>query len=90
MASDYLAKFVVIGFYSENQEVGTAAERQEWSDDVFERYNAHIVDACQQAGLEVSEESRSIMAVMATMAPGGTNKSRAGRAVTAYLEYRGV
>ncbi len=90
MASDYLAKYILIGYYNENQEAGTKAERDEWSEDVFTRYNHHIVEAAQQAGLEVSEESRSIMAVLATMAPGASPKTRAGRAVNAYLLYRGV
>ena len=90
MASDYLAKFILIGYYNENQDSGTKAERDEWSDDVFTRYNHHILDAAKQAGLEVSEESRSIMAVLASMAAGASPKTRAGQAVTAYLRYRGV
>ena len=90
MASDYLAKYVLIAYYAQNQEAGTRQEREEFSDDIFERFDHHIVDAARKAGLELSDESRTIMAVLASMAPGGSPKSRAGNAVQAYLEYRGV
>ena len=90
MASDYLSKYVLIGYFNENQEAGTAAERTDWSDDAFDRYDAHIVAAATQAGLDVTVESRSIMVVLATMSPGQAPKTRAGQAVRAYLEYRGL
>lgn len=90
MASDYLAKIVLIGFYGENQKAGTKEERDEFAEDIFARFDRHIVEAAARAGLELSEESRSIMAVLATMAPGASPKSRAGEAVKAYLEYRGI
>jgi hypothetical protein len=89
MPSDYLAKIVLIGFYQQNQKAGTKDERDEFSEDIFRRYNDHIIDAALQAGVEVSEEARSIMAVLASMAPGASPKIRAGKAVTAYFEYRG-
>lgn len=89
MPSDYLAKIVLIGFYQQNQKAGTKAERDAFSEDIFTRYNDHILEAAVQAGVEVSDEARSIMAVLASMAPGASPKARAGRAVTAYFEYRG-
>jgi hypothetical protein len=90
MASDYMTKYVLIGFYRENQKAGSAADRQAWSDAAFNRYDAHIVAACQAAGVDPSDEARSIIAVMATMAPGTAPKTRAGQAVQAYVEYRGL
>ena len=90
MPSDYLGKYVLIGFYNENQKAGSAAERTQWSDDVFDRYDRHIVDACQKAGIDPSVEARSIMAVLATMAPGTAPKTQAGQAAKAYIEYRGL
>jgi hypothetical protein len=90
MAADYLAKFVLIGFFAQNQSAGTKEERDEFRDDIFTRFNHHIVEAATQAGLDLSEESRSIMAVLASMAPGASPKSRAANAVRAYLNYRGV
>ena len=90
MASDYLAKYVLIGFYAQNQKAGTKQERDEFNENIFTRFDHHIVEAAQQAGLEVSEESRSIMAVLASIATGAAPKTKAGQAVKAYLEYRGV
>lgn len=89
MASDYLAKIVLIGYYQQNQTAGSKDERDRFSEDIFTRFDRHIVDAAQQAGIELSEESRSIMAVLASMAPGASAKTRAGNAVAAYFEYRG-
>jgi hypothetical protein len=90
MASDYLSKYVLLGYFNENQDAGAIADRDQWSEDAFNRYDAHIVAAATQAGLDVTAESRSIMAVLATMAPGQAPKTRAGQAVSAYLEYRGL
>jgi hypothetical protein len=90
MAADYLAKYMLIGFFAQNQEAGSKEERDEFRDDIFTRFDHHIVEAATQAGLELSEESRSIMAVLASMAPGGSPKARAGNAVRAYVIYRGV
>ena len=86
----YEAKFVLIGFFSQNQKAGTWQEREQVSEAVFNRFDAHIGDLAQQAGLTLSDESRSIIAIMATMAPGGSPKTKAGYAVKAYVEYRGL
>lgn len=90
MAADYLAKYVLIGFYGQNQGAGSKQARDEFRKDIFTRFNHHIVEAAGKAGLETSEESRSIMAVLATTAPGAAPKTKAGNAVKAYLEYRGL
>lgn len=90
MASDYQAKYILIAFYSQSQKAGTKDERDQLSEDLFTRFNHHIVDLAAQANLDVSEESRSIMAVLANMAPGASPKTRAGHAVKAYLDYRGL
>lgn len=90
MASDYPAKIILIGHYSQEQEAGTAQERAEWSDELYDRFDHHIVSACTEAGYsDPSDEARAIMAVMASMAPGTKPKDRARAAVRAYLEYRG-
>jgi hypothetical protein len=86
----YEAKFVLLGFFSQNQTAGTQEERDRFRDDAFNRFDQHISDAAQQAGLTLSDESRSIIAMMATMASGSAPKTKAGQAVRAYLEYRGV
>ena len=89
MAADYLPKYILIGFYKQEQRAGSRQQRDKFRHDIFTRFNHHIVKAAEKAGLETSEESRSIMAVLATMAPGATSKTKAGNAVKAYLEYRG-
>ena len=86
----YEGKFVLLGFFSENQTAGTAQQRDQFRDAAFNRFDHHITDAAQQAGLTLSDESRSIIAMMAAMAPGTAPKTKAGQAVRAYLEYRGV
>ena len=90
MASDYLAKYILIGFYAQEQEAGSKKDRDEFSEDIFTRFNHHIVEAAAKAGLDLSDESRSIIAVLATRAPGASPKTKAGNAVKAYVEYRGV
>jgi hypothetical protein len=87
---NYEAKFVLIGFYAQNQKAGTKEDRERWDQDVFDKFDRHILDACQQAGFEPTDEARSIMAVLSNMSPGTAAKTRAGRAVAAYLEYRGL
>jgi hypothetical protein len=90
MTSDYLSKYVLVAYYAQEQDAGTKEEREKFSEDIFARFDHHIVAAAEQAGVELSVESRSIMAVLATRAPGASPKSRAGQAVRAYLEYRGL
>lgn len=86
----YEGKFVLLGFFSQNQTAGTAQQRDQFRDDAFNRFDQHITDAAQQAGLTLSDESRSIIAMIATMAPGAAPKTKAGQAVKAYVEYRGL
>ena len=86
----YEGKFVLLGFFSQNQTAGTQQQRDQFRDDATNRFDQHITDAAQQAGLTLSDESRSIIAMMATMAPGSASKTKAGQAVRAYVEYRGV
>jgi hypothetical protein len=81
---------MLLGFYAQEQEAGTPEERDRFSQDVFDRFNHHIVEAAAKAGIELSLEARSIVAVLATMAPGGAPKTKAGQAMKAYIEYRGV
>lgn len=86
----YQSKFVLIGYYAENQESGSSDERERWSQDVFDKLDHHITAACEKAGFEPSEEARSMIAILATMAPGTASKTKAGQAVQAYVEYRGI
>ena len=90
MPSDYPGKIIILGYFVDKQEPGDTAERAEWSEDLFTRFDAHIVAACKAGGLnDPSDEARAIMAVMAENAPGASPKTKAGHAVAAYLTYRG-
>ena len=89
--SDYPSKNILVGFFIQEQEAGTVAERDQFSQELFDKFNQHIVDACLAATppLDASADARSLMALMAQHAPGGTGKKQAQNAVAAYLEYRG-
>ena len=90
MPSDYPGKIIILGYFVDKQDGGDAAKRAKWSEDLFTRFDAHIVAACKAAGLnDPSDEARAIMAVMAENAPGGAAKTKAGHAVAAYLVHRG-
>jgi hypothetical protein len=91
VASDYPGRTVLVGYFIENQEAGTVAERQQFSNDLFDAFNVHIVNACAAATppLDPTPRIRASIALMAQHANGANNKIRAGRAVQAYLEFRG-
>lgn len=89
--SDYPGRTVLVGFFFENQNAGTAADRQAFSQEIFDKFNAPIVAACAAATppLDPSPRIRAAIAVMAQNAPGSTNAVKARRAVEAYLTFRG-
>jgi len=90
-ASDYPSRITLIGFFVQEQDAGNLEKREKFRQELFDRYNRHIVDACAVATppFEASEEARAIIAVMAEHAPGSAAGVRARRAVAAYLEHRG-
>jgi hypothetical protein len=90
-ASDYPAKIVLVGYFIQEGEAGTADERAEFGQELFDRYDDHILDACAAAEPPLedpSAEARALMAVMALHAK-GNKKQQAQRAVEAYLIHRG-
>jgi hypothetical protein len=92
VASDYPGRTVLVGYFIENQEAGTAAKRQQFSNDLFEAFDAHIVKACASATPQIdpTPRIRASIALMAQHAKGSNNKIKSGRAVAAYLEFRGL
>jgi hypothetical protein len=91
-ASDYPSKVILVGYFIQEQEAGTTEERDEFDQELFDKFDKHIKAACAaaQPPLESpSPEARALMAVMALHARGGTNERRAGNAVQAYLIHRG-
>ena len=89
MASDYPSKFIILGYFIDNQVAGSGEERAAWAEDLFERYDQHIVEACKGTPVEDSSaEARAIMAIMALNAPGSQAAKKAKNAVAAYVAYR--
>jgi len=91
-ASDYPSKVILVGYFIQEQEAGTTEERDEFDQELFDKFDKHIKAACAAAQPPLerpSPEARALMAVMALHARGGTNERRAGNAVQAYLIHRG-
>ncbi len=93
MASDYPPTIVALGYYIQNQSAGTKAERDAFSEELFDTYNQHIVDAWAQIRPPLGEPSRyarALQAVMALNSAGGSLKAQATAAVKAYQIIRGL
>ena len=92
MASDYPGRTILVGYFIENARAGTAVERQQVSDDLFDRFDPDIVEACSAVTppLQPTARIRASMALMAQHAPGANQRIKARRAVQAYVEFRGV
>jgi hypothetical protein len=91
-ASDYPSKVILVGYFIQEQEAGTTEERDEFNQELFDKFDKHIKASCAAADPPLedpSPEARALMAVMALHARGGTNERRAGNAVEAYLIHRG-
>ena len=91
-ASDYPSKVILVGYFIQEKEAGTAEERDDFNQELFDKFDLHIRAACAAAEPPLedpSPEARALMAVMAQHARGGTNKARAGHAVEGYLIHRG-
>ena len=89
MASDYPSKFIILGYFIDKQDAGTGEKRAKWSNDLFDRFDKHIVEACKGTPVEdPSNEARAIMAIMALNAPGKQAPTKAKHAAAAYVAYR--
>ena len=82
---------MLVGFFVENQDAGTAQQRDQFSQELFDKFNDAIIAACAaaQPPLDPSPRIRAAIAVMAQNAPGSNNGVKARRAVQAYLVFRG-
>lgn len=90
-ATDYPGRTILVGFYFENQSAGTAQERDQFSQEIFDKFDAHIRDGLAAATppVDPSPRIRASIAVMAQNAPGSNSGVKARRAVEAYLTFRG-
>jgi hypothetical protein len=89
--SDYPGRTILVGFFVQKQNAGTLKQREQFSQELFDKFDAHIVAACSAANppVDPSARVRASIAVMAQNAPGGNNGVKARRAVEAYLTFRG-
>ena len=92
MPSDYPGRAMLVGFFFENQKAGSAKQRQQFSDDLFNKFDAHIVAALKTVTppVDPSARIRASIALMAQNAAGSNSGVKARKAVQAYLEFRGV
>jgi hypothetical protein len=90
--TDYPGRIMLIGFFTDNGSAGTTQQRQNFSQDLFDSFDDHIVEACAAIvpPLDPSAEIRATIAVMAEHAPGNSRKKRAQNAVAAYVTFRGM
>ena len=90
--SDYPGRTMLVGFFVERQSAGTLEQRQAYSQELFDKFNHHIVEALEAADPAIEDPSarvRASIAVMAQNAPGSNNGVKARRAVKAYLDFKG-
>ena len=89
--SDYPGRIVLVGFSFENQNAGTAQQRKQFSEELFGKFDTHIVAGLAAATPPVDPSARvhGSIAVMAQNAPGSNNGVKARNAVQAYLAFRG-
>ena len=65
---------------------GTEHRVTAYANDLFDRYNKHIVKAAAGAGLALDEKQRSVVAAIAAFTPGTTAKDQALDAIATYVD----
>src|SRR5688500_6353984 len=57
MASDYPSKFIILGYFVDKQEAGNDDERREETDDLFDRFDKHLVKTTKNTPVEHPSEA---------------------------------
>jgi hypothetical protein len=87
---DYDLDIMLIALFAHREfDGGTEDSVAAYATDLFNRYNAHIVKAANDAGIELDARGRSVVASIAAMMPGTTAKESALDAVAGYIELFG-
>ena len=87
---DYDLDIILIALFAHRHfEGGTDDSVTAYANDLFDRYNKHIVKAAGDAGLDLDEKQRSVVAAIAAFAPGTTAKDQALEAIATYVELLG-
>jgi hypothetical protein len=84
---DYDLDIILIALVAHRQfEGGSEKSVTAYANDLFDRYNKHIVKAASGAGLDLDAKQRSVVAAIAAMMPGTTAKDQALDAVAIYVD----
>lgn len=87
---DYDLDIILIALVAHLQfEGGTEDSISAYANDLFDRYNKHIVKAAGDAAIDLDERQRSVVAAIAALTPGATARDQAMDAVAAYIELFG-
>jgi len=88
---DYNLDIVAIAQYLYNtQDGGNSTDITQYANDLFDTFDALIKATVAPTGRgPLTATERSIVAVIASRAPGGTAAAAAGNAVKAFFDYRG-
>ncbi len=82
-----ILKIAVYSYYVQNG--GRKVKLATYAAELHQKYDGHIVSASQQAGRQLTAAQRTVVAVMASVAPGGTAPACAQIAVQAFFQMQG-
>ena len=82
-----ILKIAVYSYYVTNG--GKRVKLQQYGSDLYNKFNAHILTAAQAAGRTLTPTERTIIAVMASIAPGGSPQQCAGYGVQTFFAMQG-
>ena len=84
---DYDLDIILIALVAHRRfEGGSEDSVTAYANDLFDRYNRHIVKAAGDAGLDFDARQRSVVAAIAAFTPGATAKDQALDAVATYID----
>jgi hypothetical protein len=83
---DYNLQIMLIALVAHRQfEGGHEDNVTDYATDLFNRFDAHIVKAADDAGITLDTDQRSVVASIAAMVPGVTAEDSAMEAVATYV-----
>ena len=90
MPTDYIAEYILLGYFARKQKAGSEHQREEYSQSLFDDFDQDIRDIAPTQGIPSTREARSMIAVLAGQAPGNSKRVKARRAVIAYRQFLGI
>lgn len=84
---DYDLDIILIALVAHRRfDGGTETSNSAYANDLFNRYDRHIVKAAGDAAIELDARQRSIVAAIAALTPGTTARDQAMDALATYVE----